>query len=128
MKIKFLNIIHPTWAYKIPFDVIKVEDSRDSIFPLPLKDSTEGSHLKLTYSLGDCTHVKFIGDGKVVDVVVSNSIIHQYLGAKKEGYKFYWYFFIKENITYERISEFIFISEEENKKLEHFIQSSLLSL
>lgn len=58
-------------------------------------------------TISDVTVLKFIGDlGKGDQVVISNSLIHQYFGARKRRYKYYVYFSLKENIPFENFIHF----------------------
>jgi hypothetical protein len=52
------------------------------------------------------------------EVVVSNSLIHQYIGARQKEYKYYIYFYLKENASYERLGQLIWISESHKNELE----------
>lgn len=107
----------PSWCYEFPFDVQKIEDNCSAVFPLEFTVNEK----KLIYELSDCTHVQFIGKEKKADAVVCNSLLHQYMAAHKSGTKYYVYFYIKENIKYERLSNLIFLNEEECLKIDAFL-------
>lgn len=109
----------PAWGYGLPFDVIEIKDNRDALFPLEF--DVKGK--RIVYELSDCTHVQFIGKENKVDAIVCNSLLHQYLAARKEGSKHYIYFFIKEDVKYERLGDLIFLNEEEASKIDALLIS-----
>jgi hypothetical protein len=107
----------PAWQYGFPFEVLKIEDNCNAVFPLEFVVNEQ----KLVYDLHDCTHVQFIGKDKKADAVVCNSLLHQYIAAHKSGTKYYVYFYIKENIHYDRLGNMIFLNEEEILKVDSLL-------
>jgi len=52
--------------------------------------------------------VKFIGDeNKKAAVVISNSLIYQYVGARQKEYKYYVDFYLKKLLFYKRFHQLI---------------------
>lgn len=107
----------PAWEYGFPFEVLKIEDNCNVVFPLEFV--VDGK--KIVYEVPDCTHVQFIGEDKKTDAVVCNSLLHQYMAAHKSGTKYYVYFYLKENIKFERLGDMIFLNEEESLKIDSFL-------
>jgi hypothetical protein len=45
-------------------------------------------------------------------------LIHQYIGARQKQYKYYVYFYLKENADYERLHQLIWLSQKDKMELE----------
>jgi hypothetical protein len=107
----------PSWAYEIAFDVKDIKENREAEYEISFV-AKENKAEKMTYCLKDVTVVTFVGDNHTSDVVISNSLIYQYVGVRKMGYKYYIYFYLKGDVSYEKLHQLIWISEQENTLLE----------
>jgi hypothetical protein len=90
---------NPSWQYELPFDVKQIEDNRYAEHTLKFTAVANPEEI-VHYVLHDVTVVKFIGEEQTIEAVISNSLIHQYIGAKKSVHKNYEYFYLKENASY----------------------------
>ena len=52
------------------------------------------------------------------EVMISNEIMHSFMGAKQSGRKYYWYFFIKEDADFERLEDTIWLSKRQFQLLQ----------
>jgi hypothetical protein len=102
----------PSLGFRISFDVIDVQVNMNTIYDLKFSDRARPEIIQ-SVKLEDMTHVVFSGGDDKAEVVVSNEIIHSYLGAKKSGKKYYYYFFIKEDAEYERLTDTIWVSKKQ---------------
>jgi hypothetical protein len=108
----------PSDTFEVPFDVKDVKENReaefDFKFTLEDKSKSASCHIK------DLTIVQFAGENEEekIEVIISNSLIHQYIGARQKEYKYYVYFYIKENLYYERFHQLIWLSEEHKLEIE----------
>jgi len=110
----------PSETLEVAFDVEEIIDNRHTSFEIPLK-SKNGDIA--TCNLEDLTVVEFRGKIDTWKAAVSNSLIHQYMGARKQEYKLYVYFYIKENVRFHQVAPGIWISEAHKQILEDFISS-----
>ncbi len=110
----------PAWEYGFPFDILKIEDNSNAVFPLEFVVNGQ----QFIYELHGCTHVRFIGEEKTADAVVCNSLLHQYLAAHKSGAKHYVYFYIKENVKFYRLSQMVFLNEKESEAIDAFLSAA----
>ncbi len=102
----------PTWAFKIGFDVIDVKDNRNATYGLEVS-SSEASTVSHSVQLDNVTHVTFMGKDEKLDVVISNDIMHSFLGAQQNEGKYYWYFFINGKAEYEKVTDLIWLSKKQ---------------
>ena len=110
----------PSWSYEINFDVVDVKENRNADYELRYSNPHNKGEIK-SLILNDMTFVTFYGSVEKVEVAISNAIIFSFMGAQKSGSKYYWYFYIKENIEFERLTDLIFISKDQNLILESFL-------
>ena len=107
--------------FEYKFEVKSYKDNRDSKFEITLYTSNSESNsnpLSVTYTLHDVTVVDFVGDLEQSHVVVSNELIHQFISARKNrNGRFYWYFYLKENSEYVKLTNNIWLSSIEFKKI-----------
>src|SRR4051794_5411187 len=88
----------PSVTFGFKFDVERIEENREAEFKFEL--NAKGERV-LSHPLKNLTVVNFLGpNNESGRVIISNSLIHQYIGARKKGYKYYTYFYLKENIPY----------------------------
>jgi hypothetical protein len=111
----------PSEEFEIPFDVTEIKENRKGEFQLIL--ISEDRTNSISHYLTDVTIVQFLGekDQKKIEVVISNSLIHQYIGVRQKHYKYYVYFYLKANIPYEKLHQLIWISDAHRKELEELI-------
>lgn len=103
----------PTWAYQIGFNVENVNENRNTTCGLEFRDS-EDAHIVRSFTVEDMTHVIFTGkQGEKAEVMVSNEIMHSFMGAKQSGRKYYWYFFIKEDADFEKVDNSLLLSKRQ---------------
>ncbi len=103
--------------FEFLFDVEKHLDNRFNTYDLKFSCEENGTQIEKTYKLNDVTTIDFIGAEKQSTIVVSNSLINQFLSAVKKGQRFYWYFYLKGGIPYTKIGENIWIDEMETSNL-----------
>jgi len=117
----------PSEQMQIAFDVKNIQEDRQSSFEM--KFSTEDKSRMISHTINDVTIIKFIGEnhGEVAEALVSNSIIHQYIGAKQKEYKYYIYFYLKENVEYQRLNPSTWISREHKIEIENALDIQLES-
>ena len=103
----------PTWGYQIGFDVADVKENRKAVCELKYFDTAVPTIVR-SFTAEDMTHVIFNGkQDEKAEVMISNEIMHSFMGAKQSGRKYYWYFFIKENTDYERLENSIWLSKRQ---------------
>jgi hypothetical protein len=103
----------PCWGYKVGFDVNNIQENRNTSYDLKYSLIKDPS-VTQTIRLDNMTYVTFFGENEKAEAVVSNEILHSFLGAKKSGRKYYWYFFIKENTEYEKLSHVLWLSKAQS--------------
>ena len=105
----------PSITLGFEFSVINTEENREKDFLLKMNHNG----INKEYLLRDVTYVKFIGENDQAEIMVSNSILHSYMGVRPrtEG-KSYCYFFIKENVKYVSLIDSIWISKDEFDKMQ----------
>ncbi len=64
------------------------------------------------FTINNVKVVEFKGEQQSSFVVVSNELIHQFISAKKENGKLYWYVFLKENCNYLKLYDNVWITIE----------------
>jgi hypothetical protein len=107
--------------FEFKFDVKSYKDNRNSEYHLTINvsdnvDFTNPSTHNVI--IKNVTVVGFIGDKEESYVVVSNELIHQFISAKKNANgRLYWYFYLKEDSDYVRLTDNIWISYSENEKI-----------
>jgi hypothetical protein len=107
----------PSDSFEIPFDVKDIKENRKDEFEL--KFISEDKTQSLSHIVKDMTIVEFIGENdQKTEVAISNSLIHQYIGARQKQHKYYVYFYLKENASYERLHQLIWLSEKDKIELE----------
>lgn len=106
----------PSEAFEIGFDVMDIKENRNATFDIKLV--SEDRKQSISHGLQDVTVLDFIGEKDKVSTVISNSLIHQYIAARQKEYKYYVYFYIKENTEYERLNQFVWLSKEHQQELE----------
>ena len=108
----------PSDTFEIPFDVKDIKENRKAEFDF--KFTSEDKSQSASCRIHDLTIVQFIGEkaNEKVEVIISNSLIHQYISARQREYKYYVYFYIKENLSYERFHQLIWLSEEHKVRIE----------
>lgn len=107
----------PSETFEVGFDVIDIRDNRNAIFNLKLL--SEDRKQSISYTLSNVTLVDFIGEKGKVSMVISNSLIHQYIATRQKEYKYYVYFYLKECTEYERLNHFVWLSKEHHQELEN---------
>lgn len=103
--------------FEFDFEVISHIDNRSTDHALKLQVADNGMQSESIYILNDVTKIDFIGKAKQHSVVVSNSLIHSFLGAVQRGKRFYWYFFLKENTNYAKLGVSIWIDDAQIQDL-----------
>lgn len=111
--------------FEYNFDVISYKDNRNSKFGITLfktNNETTNNPLPVTFTLHDVTVVEFDGGLEKSYVVVSNELIHQFISARQNrNGRFYWYFYLKENSEYVKLTNNIWVSYVQfNKITEQF--------
>lgn len=108
----------PSDTFEIPFDVKDIKENRKAEFDF--KFTSEDKSQSASCLIKDLTIVQFFGEkeNEKSEVIISNSLIHQYIGARKREYRYYVYFYIKENVSYERFHQLIWLSEEHKLEIE----------
>ena len=106
----------PSEAFEIAIDVMDIKENRNAIYDIKLV--SEDRKQSISHGLQDVTVVDFIGEKDKVSTVISNSLIHQYIAARQKEYKYYVYFYIRENTEYERMNQFVWLSKEHQQELE----------
>lgn len=104
-------------TFEVGFDVMDIKDNRNAIFNLKLL--SEDRKQSISYTLSNVTVVDFIGEKDKVSIVISNSLIHQYISARQKEYKYYVYLYLKECTEYERLNHFIWLSKDHHQELEN---------
>lgn len=112
----------PSWTYEVGFDVLDIKENREAIFDLKF-GATTSSEIIHTLPLSNMTHVTFIGEGEKAEIAVANAILHSYMGAQQVGRTYYWYFYVKETIGYNKVNDFIWLSDEQFKVVESMLSS-----
>jgi hypothetical protein len=108
----------PTWAYRMGFDVVDVNENRKATCELKFSGSGDPKLVR-SFTADDMTHVIFTGKkGEKAEVIISNEIMHSFMGAKQSGRKYYWYFFIKEDADFERLEDTIWLSKRQFKLIQ----------
>lgn len=102
--------------FEYKFEVINYTTNPKTTFDLSIFTSESEEYVNPTehiLKLENVTIVEFIGKTEKSLVVVSNDLIHQFIGASKgnDG-RIYWYFYLKENTPYKRLCDNIWISNE----------------
>ena len=107
--------------FEYNFDVISYKDNRNSKFDITLfntSNETNTNPLPVTFTLHDVTMVEFAGELEKSYVVVSNELIHQFMSARRNrNGRFYWYFYLKENSEYVKLTNNIWVSYVEFNKI-----------
>jgi hypothetical protein len=108
----------PSDAFEISFDVTDIKENRNAEFEV--RFISEDKTQSIAHNLKDVTIIQFIGEGEheKTEVVISNSLIYQYIGARQRQYKYYVYFYIKENAPYEKLHQLVWISDNHKRELE----------
>lgn len=113
------------WGCQIGFDVADVNENRKAACELKYFDTADPDIVR-SFIAGDMTHVIFTGtQGEKGEVMISNEIMHSFMGAKQSGRKYYWYFFIKENTDYERLENFIWLSKRQFLELRETLAAEI---
>jgi hypothetical protein len=109
----------PSDTIEIAFEVKDIKENRNTEYELEFVSADKAQ--SFSHTIKEVTAIQFIGDkpNEKAEVVVSNSLIHQYIGARQKEYKYYIYFYLKENWPYERIGQLIWISENHKTELEN---------
>lgn len=105
----------PSEAFEVGFDVADIKENSNSTFDIMLV--SEDRSQSISHTLENITVVDFIGNEEKLSVVISNSLIHQYIAARQKEYKYYVYFYLKENTPYERLNSFVWLSDEHRQEL-----------
>lgn len=106
----------PSEAFEIAFDVRDIKENRNGTFDI--RFVSEDKSQSISHSVKQVTVVEFIGTDQSISIVISNSLIHQYIAARQREYKYYVYFYLKENTPYERLNQFIWLSDGHRQELE----------
>jgi len=108
-------------AFEYNFEVLSCNDNRNGIFDLRFKSSNDESFedaIESNIQLDNVTVLEFLGKKDKGYTVVSNELLHQYIGSKKgKDGRYYWYFYIKENTPYNKFSDNIWLSDTHAHKI-----------
>lgn len=114
---------NPFWQYKIPFDVEEIKENRETEHQIKLA-SAKDNNGSIYFTLKDVSVVTFISKTEKMEAVISNSLIHQYLGAKQQEYINYVYFYLTENCRYYHpVDQLIWMSESAKKEMDRYISN-----
>lgn len=104
-------------SFEVPFDVKDIKENRQATFNFDF--TSEDKTQIISHCLKDLTIVQFIGaSDEKAEVIISNALIHQYISARQRQYKYYVYFYIKENARYVKLGQVIWLSEQHRLELE----------
>jgi hypothetical protein len=108
----------PSDSFEIPFEVKDIKENRKAEFEF--KFTTENKAQSVSHIIKNLTIVQFMGnnENEKIETIISNSLIHQYIGARQKQYKYYVYFYLKENTNYEQLHQLIWLSEKDKLELE----------
>jgi hypothetical protein len=112
-----IDKFNPSWSYQMSFDVKEIIDNRNADYELKVRRSPD-SNQEISVVLNDVTVLKFIGEIDTAEIVISNSLIHQYIEAKKRKYKNYIYFYLKENLEFEHFDRCFWLAESDLMKVD----------
>jgi len=103
------------------FDVKTFSENRNGLYNLivysSISEEIEDSKQK-TVPIEDVTIIEFKGESERAHVVVSNDLIYQYIGAQKgKDGCLYWYFYLKENINCNMLTNNIWLSDIQVEKI-----------
>jgi hypothetical protein len=109
----------PTIEFDFKFDVIEFNEVENDTYALEIYEIKDDQIVDspINLQLNDVRVVNFIGKEDRCSVVVSNSIIHQYIGNKKQHGKHYFYFYIKEDADWVRVDQHIWLDEKEINRI-----------
>lgn len=109
--------------FEFIFEVKACSDNRNGIYKLKVYNLDSQNNDKPTeniISIEDVTIIEFIGDTEKECVVISNELIHQYIGSTKgKGGRLYWYFYLKENADHNMLTENIWLSDIQIEKIKN---------
>lgn len=105
----------PSVTFEYDYEVIEYNYPEGSEYELTVvtDDGTKEQKVKVS----DVTVIEFIGKEDRSIVVVSNDILHQFLKAKKDKGRTYWYFYIKEDSDYIPFTPSVWLSKEIGEKI-----------
>lgn len=110
----------PTIEFDFNFEVNEYQEAEENTFDLeiyPTKDDKIDKKNPVRVQLKGVCVIDFYGETEQCSVVVSNSIIHQYIGNKKQHGKHYFYFYIKEDAYWIKVDKHIWLDEVEAQRI-----------